>query len=315
MTYRRLGRSGLSVSALGLGCNTFGRSVDAAGAAALVHAALERGVTFFDTADIYGEQRSEEYLGRALAGRRDRAVIATKVAAEVGPGPNDRGASRAHIMDGVHASLRRLGTDYVDLLQIHFWDPHAPLEETLRGLDDLVRQGKVRYVGCSNFTAWQLTWALWIADRRGFAPFVSVQPEYSLLARRVEEELLPACLEFGIGVIPYFPLAGGVLTGKYREGEPPPPGTRGYQSERFAQRFATPRNLAIVRRLETWARDRGRTVGELAIAWLLARPGVATVITGTTRIEQVEANVKATEWVLAPDEVEEVAALAPREGA
>jgi aryl-alcohol dehydrogenase-like predicted oxidoreductase len=314
MIYRRLGRSGLTVSVLGLGCNTFGRGVDAAGAAALVHVALERGITFFDTADVYGEQRSEEYLGRALAGRRDRAVVATKVAAAIGPGPNDRGASRAHIMDGVHASLRRLGTDYVDLLQIHFWDPHTPLEETLRALDDLVRQGKVRYVGCSNFTAWQLAWALWIADRRGFAPFVSVQPEYSLLARRVEEELLPACLEFGIGVIPYFPLAAGVLTGKYREGEPAPPGTRGYRSERFAQRFATPRNLAIVRRLEAWARDRGRTVGELAIAWLLARPGVATVITGTTKVEQVEANVRAAEWVLAPDEVEEVAALAPREG-
>jgi aryl-alcohol dehydrogenase-like predicted oxidoreductase len=314
MIYRRLGSSGLRVSALGLGCNTFGRDLDADGAARVVQAALDLGVTFFDTADIYGQQRSEDYLGRALAGRRHEVVVATKVGWDVGPGPNERGASRAHIMDGVHASLRRLHTDYVDLYQLHTWDPHTPPEETIRALDDLVRQGKVRYLGCSNFRAWQLVWSLWIADRRGLASFVSVQPEYSLLVRQVEHELLPACQTFGVGVIPFFPLAAGVLTGKYREGEPAPPGTRGHQSERFARRFATPRNLAIVPHLESWARARGHTVAELAIAWLLTRPAVATVITGTTRVEQVEANVKAVAWTLSVEEAEEVAALAPRGG-
>ncbi|MDR7522840.1 MAG: aldo/keto reductase [Armatimonadota bacterium] len=314
MRYRRLGRSGLKVSVLGLGCNTFGRFADADQTARIVHAALDLGVNFFDTADVYSQGVSEEFLGRALGSRRGRAVVATKVVGAMGDGPNDRGASRAHITDGVHASLRRLGTDHIDLLQLHNWDPETPLEESLEALNDLVRAGKVRYVGCSNYTAWQLVWALWISDRRGWASFVSVQPEYSLLARGVEADLLPACVAFGVGVIPYFPLAAGMLTGKYREGEPAPPGTRGYESPRFQQRFATPRNFAIVRRLEAWARERGHSVAELAIAWLLARPAVSTVITGTTRPEQVEANVRATAWELTPSEVEEVASLAPVDG-
>lgn len=314
MRYRRLGTSGLKVSVLGLGGNTFGRFVDADGTARIIHAALEVGINFFDTADVYGQGVSEEFLGRALAGRRDRALVATKVMGEMGPGPNDRGSSRAHITDGVHASLRRLGTEYVDLLQLHGWDDTTPLEETLRALDDLVRQGKVRYLGCSNFTAWQLVWSLWTSDRRGWTPFVSVQPEYSLLARGIETELLPACQAFGIGIIPYFPLAGGMLTGKYREGEEAPPGTRGYQSERFARRFATARNFAVVGRLEAWARSREHTVAELAIAWLAARPMVSTVITGVTKPEQVEANARAADWELTPQEVDEVAALAPPGG-
>lgn len=311
MTYRRLGRAGLRVSALGLGCNTFGRFTDAETSARIVHTALDLGVNFFDTADVYAQGISEEYLGRALAGRRDRALIATKVHGVMGEGPNDRGASRAHIMDGVRASLRRLGTDYIDLLQIHNWDPDVPLEETLAALDDLVRRGDVRYIGCSNYAAWQLVWALWVADRGGWTPFVSIQPEYSLLAREVEAEILPACVAHGIGVIPYFPLAAGMLTGKYRQDEPPPPGTRADVNERLRRRFLTPRNFLIVRRLDEWARQRGHTVAELAIAWLLARPAVATVITGTTRPEQVQANVKAAEWTLSPAEADEVAALAP----
>ncbi len=314
MQYRRLGRAGVKVSVLGLGCNTFGRFADAEQTARIVHAALDLGVNFFDTADVYSRGVSEEYLGRALAGRRGAAVVATKVHGEMGEGPNDRGSSRAHITDGVHASLRRLNVAHIDLLQLHGWDAETPIEESLRALDDLVRQGKVRYIGCSNFTAWQLVWSLWTSDARGLAPFVSVQPEYSLLARGAEAELLPACVAFGIGVIPYFPLAGGMLTGKYREGEPAPTGTRGHQSERFEQRFMTARNFAIVRRLEAWAKERGHTVGELAIAWLLARPAVSTVITGTTRPEQVAANVRAAEWGLSPEEADEVAALAPSEG-
>jgi len=309
--YRRLGTSGLKVSVLGLGCNTFGRFIDAAGAARVVHTAFDLGVNFFDTADIYGLGTSEEFLGSALADRRERALVATKLVNAMGEGPNDRGASRSHIMDAADASLRRLKTDYIDLLQLHVWDEETPLEETMRALDDLVRQGKVRYIGCSNFAAWQMTWALWISGRGGYAPFVSVQPEYSLVARQVEDELLPAAKAFGVGVIPYFPLAAGVLTGKYKEDAPAPVGTRGHGSERFQRVFMTPRNFEIARRLEPWAQARGRTLAELAVAWLLARPMVSTVITGTTKPEQVIANVKAAEWELAPADVDEVAGLAP----
>ena len=314
MKYRRLGTSGLRVSVLGLGCNTFGRFADADQTARIVHTALDQGVNFFDTADIYSAGTSEEFLGRALAGRHHQAVVATKVNGATGDGPNDRGSSRAHIMDGVHASLRRLGMDHIDLLQLHNWDPKTPIEESLAALDDLVRWGKARYIGCSNFTGWQLVWSLWVSDRRGWASFVSTQPEYSLLARGIEAELLPACQAFGVGVIPYFPLAGGLLTGKYKEGAPAPSGTRGYQSERFERRFMTPRNFTIVRSLEAWAAERGHTVAELAVAWLLARPAVSTVITGTTRPEQVVANVNAAAWELTAAEAEEVAALAPPAG-
>ncbi len=311
MKYRRLGASGLEVSVVGVGCNNFGRACDAAQTARVVHAALDRGITFFDTAEIYGETRSEEYLGRALEGRRDRVVLATKVGWQVGPGPNEGGASRRRILQAIEGSLRRLRTDYVDLYQVHQWDPHTPIEETLAALDALVRQGKVRYIGCSNFAAWQLVWALWTSDRRGFAPFVSVQPHYSLLHREPEAELLPACQALGVGVIPYFPLAGGMLTGKYREDAPPPPGTRFEALERMRVRFATPRNFAIVRALEAWVQPRGRTLAELAVAWLLARPAVCTVITGATTPEQIEANARAADWELTAAEVEEVAALAP----
>jgi aryl-alcohol dehydrogenase-like predicted oxidoreductase len=309
MKYRRLGQAGLQASVLGLGCNTFGRDADADQTARIVHAALDLGITFFDTADIYGGGRSEEYLGRALQGRRERAIVATKVGWALGEGPNEAGVSRARIMAGIERSLKRLDTDYVDLYQIHRWDPTAPLEESLRALDDLVRQGKVRYIGCSNFAAWQMVWGLWLSDRRHWPRFVTVQPEYSLLRRDVEHELLPACRAFGVGVIPYFPLAGGMLTGKYRPGQPAPPGTRGYQSERFERQFMSARNFGIVERLGAWAAARGHTVAELAIAWLLARPAVCTVITGTTKPEQVAANAKATEWELTPAEAEEVAAL------
>ncbi len=310
MQHRRLGASGLKVSLLGLGGNNFGGRIDANGTREVVEAALEEGITFFDTADVYGESRSEEYLGRALGPRRSDVLIATKVSGAMGPGPNDRGASRHHIIAGVHASLRRLGTDHVDLLQIHTWDADTPLEETLGALDDLVRSGKIRYIGCSNFSAWQMTWALGISDRRSWSKFISVQPHYSLVHRDPERELIPACREFGIGLIPYFPLAGGVLTGKYREGEPAPAGTRGSRSERFYQRFATPRTFALVRRLESWARDRGHTIAELAIAWLTAQPTVATVIAGATRPDQVRENAKGAAWSLTPAEASEVATLA-----
>jgi aryl-alcohol dehydrogenase-like predicted oxidoreductase len=306
--YRRLGRSGLKVSVLGLGGNTFGRYADAAQTARIIHHAIDIGVNLVDTADSYTNGVSEEHVGAALKGRRADMLIATKVCSPMGPGPNDRGLSRKHVMDGVEASLRRLGTDYIDLYQVHAWDPDAPLEETLRALDDLVRDGKVRYLGCSNFTGWQTVWALWVADRRGFAPCVSNQPQYSLLERDVERELIPACLAHGVGLIPYSPLAGGLLTGKYREGEAPPPGSRGEDNERLRQRF-TPRAFAAVRRLSEWAEARGRTVGELAVAWLAAQPVVSTIIAGARHPEQVEANARAIAWALTADELKEIDAL------
>lgn len=310
MRYKRLGNSGLKVSAIGLGGNTFGRYVDAAGTARLIHHALDLGINFFDTADAYSNGVSEDHVGKALADRRDKGLIASKVAMKMGDGPNDQGLSRAHVVAGVEASLRRLGTDYLDLLQVHRWDPETPIEETLRALDDLVRAGKIRYLGCSNFAAWQLTQSLWISDRRGFASFVSVQPRYSLLDRAIEAELVPACRTFGIGIIPYSPLAGGILTGKYRGGARPE-GSRGADQEGagfFARQMAG-KDEAVVERLAGWAEARGKSLGDLAIAWLTSQPEVSSVIAGVTAPEQIESNVSAAEWELGADEIAEVGAL------
>ena len=311
MLYKRLGSSGLKVSAVGLGGNTFGRYVDEAGTAQIVHRALELGINFFDTADVYTAGRSEELVGKALRDRRDRALIATKVGMKMGEAPNEQGLSRQHVLAGIDASLRRLGTDYVDLLQVHLWDDETPLEETMRALDDVVRSGKVRYIGCSNYAAWQLTQALWVSDRRGYAPFVSVQPRYSLLDRAIERELVPACRAFGVGIIPYSPLAGGILTGKYRGGARPA-GARGTEQEGagFFQRQLAGKDEATVERLAEWAEARGHQLGELAMAWLVAQPEVATVIAGVTSPEQVEANAQAVAWRLTPEEAAEVGELA-----
>jgi len=309
MQYKRLGKSGLKVSAVGLGGNTFGRFADEGQTAQCIHAALDVGINFFDTADVYNAGVSEQFVGKALTGRRDRALIASKVVMPMGEGPNDRGASRGHIMDGVHASLRRLGTDYIDLLQLHQWDAETPIEETMRALDDLVRGGQVRYIGCSNYTAWQLVWSLGVSERQHFVSFVSVQPRYSLVDRSIEAELLPACREFGIGIIPYSPLAGGVLTGKYEEGKDPAPGTRAYGNDRFASQHGTHRNMEIARRVQQWAEAHGHTASELAVAWLVAHPEVSSVIAGVTKPEQVAANARATDWQLTPDEVTAVSAL------
>ncbi len=310
MRYKRLGSSGLKVSAIGLGGNTFGRYVDAAGTAKIIHHAIDQGINFFDTADAYSNGVSEEHVGKALADRRDKGLIASKVALKMGDGPNDQGLSRSHIISGVEASLRRLGTDYLDLLQVHRWDPETTLEETLRALDDLVRVGKVRYLGCSNFAAWQLTQSLWISDKRGFATFVSVQPRYSLLDRAIEAELVPACRAFGIGIIPYSPLAGGILTGKYRGGARPS-GSRGTDQEGagfFARQLAG-KDESAVERLAEWAEARGRTVGDLAIAWLASQPEVSSVIAGVTSEEQIDTNASAAAWELSADEIAEVGKL------
>jgi aryl-alcohol dehydrogenase-like predicted oxidoreductase len=306
--YRRVGIAGLKVSAVGLGANNFGGRTDEAQSIRVIQRALDLGVTTIDTSNSYSNGRSEAIIGHALRGRRHEAEILTKVRSPMGEGPHERGLSRKHIIAACEDSLRRLETDYIDLYQMHAWDPEAPLEESLQALDDLVRAGKVRYVGCSNFTAWQLTWSLWIADRRGYTPLVSVQPHYNLFERAVETELLPACAAFGIGVIPYFPLASGLLTGKYRAGAPIPEGTRFYGNERLQQQLTDDR-FSKVAQLTRIAAAHGKTVGQLAIAWLLAQSQVCSVIAGATRPEQVEENAGAAGWDLGNDTLAEIAAI------
>ncbi|WP_327048809.1 aldo/keto reductase [Microbispora sp. NBC_01189] len=297
MTYRRLGDSGLVVSAVGLGGNNFGRRIDLDATRAVVGAALDAGVTLIDTADIYGE--SEALLGEVLKGRRDQVVLATKFGGDVqGANGPDWGAraSRRYVRLAVERSLRRLRTDWIDLYQLHFPDPSTPVEETLSVLTDLVREGKVRYLGSSNFAAWQVTDADWIARTGGLERFVSAQNEYSLLDRRVEQELVPALAHHGIGLLPYFPLANGLLTGKYRRGEQPPEGSR------LAGRpqYLTDERFDVVERLREFAGRQGVTLLDVAIGGLLARPAVSSVIAGATRPEQVEANAAAAGW--RPDE-------------
>ncbi|MDD9995363.1 MAG: aldo/keto reductase, partial [Dehalococcoidia bacterium] len=288
MQYRRLGDSGLEVSAIGLGTNNFGDNsrwpfhMGPDEVATLIHASLDVGVNTLDTANAYGEGRSEEYIGRALKGRREDAVIATKVHGRMGEGPNREGLSRKAIMYEVEQSLRRLQTDYIDLYQLHQIDHATPIEETMRALDDLVRDGKVRYVGCSNFEAWRLCEAVWTARTAGLAPMVSVQPPYSMLNRDVERELLPVCDRYGVGVLPYFPLEHGLLTGKYRRGQPPP------SDSRLAVHGAPLKaaDFDLIEDLAGFAEGRGHTLLELAFAWLLSRPSVSSVIAGATRPEQ-----------------------------
>jgi len=310
MEQRRLGRSGLYVSEVGIGCNNFGGRVDEAGTREVVDAALECGINFFDTADVYGEQRSEELLGKALGQRRQEVIIATKFAMPTGPSPQDRGGSRRYIMRAVEASLRRLNTDYIDLYQIHGPDPATPLEETLGALNDLIRQGKVRYIGHSNFSGWQIADADWMARSRHLEPFVTAQNHYSLLERAVQREVLPACERFGLGQLPYFPLASGMLTGKYRRGEAAPEGTRFARAARLADRAMTDENFTVVERLTEFAQQRDRDILALAFSWLLSKPVVSSVIAGATRAEQVRSNVQAAEgWRLDGSELVEVGSI------
>ncbi|MCX8125564.1 MAG: aldo/keto reductase [Dehalococcoidia bacterium] len=309
MEYRKLGSSGLKVSQVGLGCNNFGWWADEATSISVVHRALELGVNFFDTADWYDRGRSEEFLGKALLGRRQKVLIATKFGAAMGDGPNERGGSRHYIMRAVEASLRRLQTDYIDLYQMHVPDPDTPIEETLRALDDLIRSGKVRYIGCSNFAAWQLSEALWTSRHYGLHSFITVQVQYSLLVRSIEKELVPCCQANNIGIIPWGPLHGGFLTGKYRKGQPPPDGSRLSKSMPLYDRNIVEDTYDLVTRLDKFASERGHSVAELAIAWLLAKPWVSTVIPGARNIEQVSANVMAGSWKLTPEEIAEVDAI------
>lgn len=305
MEYRQLGNSGVRVSVIGMGTNRFGNVVDQETVQSVLSLAQELGINFIDTADVYAGGRSEETLGHALQGRRDRFVLATKVFHKTGDGPNDYGVSRYHIMHGVEASLRRLQTDHIDLYQMHRWDDTTPIAETMRALDDLIRSGKVRYVGASAYAAWQLAEANLLADLRGWSAFVTIQSHYHMLEREVEKEVLPYCRTHNVGFIPYFPLAGGFLTGKYRRGEGAPAGSRGESSE-YVQRYMTEANYTIVEKLTAWAEERGHTMGELAHAWLLAQPWVCSVISGLTKLEQLQANAKAGEWGLTAVEAAEI---------
>ena len=306
MEYRQLGTSGLRVSAIGLGTNRFGSpALSQEKVTAIMDAAADLGVNFIDTSNSYQGGRSEETLGEAIKGRRDRFVVATKFFFPTGEGPNDRGTSRYHLMNAVEGSLRRLQSDHIDLYYIHRWDPTTPIEETQRALDDLIRQGKVRYIGGSDFASWQLARANVVAEFRGWTAFAALQSHYHLLEREVEREVLPCCRAHGVGFVPYFPLAGGFLTGKYEKGQKAPPGSRG-ESQRYVQDYMTDRNFDTVSRLKSWAEARGRGMTELAQCWLLAQPQVCSVISGATRLEQFRDNVKAGEWALTPAEVAEI---------
>ncbi|OYU89744.1 MAG: aldo/keto reductase [Bradyrhizobiaceae bacterium PARB1] len=307
MEIRNLGRSGLRVSAVGLGCNNFGQRTDLETSRKVIHKAIDLGITLFDTADIYaGMGGSETVLGEVLGDRRKDIVLATKYAKPMSTDGTKQGASRRYIMNAVETSLKRLKTDYIDLYQQHEFDARTPIEETLRALDDLVRQGKVRYIGHSNFPAWRIAEAEFTARQMGVASFVSCQDEYSLVVRDIERDLLPAAQQYNLGLLPFFPLANGLLTGKYKPGTEPPADSRFAKAPALRERSATPRNQAIATKLDVFAQERGRTLLELAFSWLAARPQVSSVIAGATRVEQVEQNVKAASWKLSAEEMAEI---------
>ncbi len=307
MEQRNLGRSGLIVSALGLGCNNFGGRMDWAATRAVVHRALDLGITFFDTADTYGEAGgSEEYLGRALAGRRHDIVLATKFGRPMDPAGRLQGASRRYIMSAVEASLARLGTDYIDLYWQHIEDPRTHAEETMRAFDDLVRQGKVRYIACSTLLAWQVVEANWTAKSQGQSQFVACQERYSLLEREYEAGMARMVEAYRLGLVPFSPLANGLLTGKYRRNQPMPEGARLTLIERMADRYLTERNWQIVERLGDFCAARGCSMLQLALGWLLERPAVASVIAGATTPEQVAANAAAAAWRPSREDMDEL---------
>jgi aryl-alcohol dehydrogenase-like predicted oxidoreductase len=304
---RKLGKSGLQVSKVGLGCNNFGMKIDLAATRKVVDKALELGVTLFDTADIYGKSGgSETMLGEILGERRKTIVLATKFGMQMDRAGVLKGGARRYVMTAVDDSLKRLQTDWIDLYQLHQPDPLTPIEETLRALDDLVHQGKVRYIGCSNLPAWQVVEAQWTSQHLGLNAFVSCQDEYSLLVREPDRDLLPAMKTYGLGLLPFFPLASGLLTGKYKRNAALPAGTRLAMMQPLANRYANEKNWPIVEGLEAFALSRGHTVLELAMSWLAARPTVASVIAGATSPEQIEQNVKAVEWQLSTEELAEV---------
>jgi aryl-alcohol dehydrogenase-like predicted oxidoreductase len=305
---RNLGESGLAVSLVGLGCNNFAGRIDFAATERVVHKALDLGITLFDNADTYGDPRggAEEYLGKILGPRRKDIVLATKFGRPMDADGRLQGASRGYIMDAVEASLRRLQTDYIDLYWQHIEDKLTPIDETLRALDDLVRQGKVRYIACSTLAAWQVVEAQWTSKSLGLEHFIACQERYSLLEREYEPNMAAMVEAYGLGLIPFSPLANGLLTGKYRRDRSLPEGARLTTTQRMADRYLTERNWAIVERLAWFCEARGRTMLELAMSWLASRPAVSSIIAGATTPEQLDENVRAVDWALTTEEMDEI---------
>lgn len=308
MEYRQMGRTGVRVSVIGMGTNRFGSIVTQDEVNNIIDRAIDLEINFIDTADVYTGSESETTLGNALKGKWDKFVVATKGYNAMGEGTNDKGTSRYHLQYAVEGSLRRLQTDHIDLYQMHRWDVNTPIEETMRTLDDMVSSGKIRYIGASAYASWQLAKANLLAEMKNWEKFVTVQSHYHLFERDVEKEVIPYCVEDDIGFIPYFPLAGGFLTGKYKRNEPAPEGSRGETSE-YVQKYMTDDNYTKVEKLTAWAEERDHTMAELAHVWLLAQPMVCSVISGLTKMSHMEANAKAGDWSLTAEELEEVNAI------
>ena len=311
MEYRNLGKSGLVVSELGLGGNNFGWWADEQTSLAVISKALDTGINFIDTADMYGQGRSEEIIGKAIKGKRADIIIATKFGRQMGDNPEDQGGSRYYIMKAVDASLRRLQTDYIDLYQMHAPDPLTPIEETLSALNELVKAGKVRAIGCSNFAAWQLVEAIWTSKVNNMASFVTIQARYNLLERDIEQHIVPCCQKYDISIIPWGPLAGGFLTGKYQKGQDMPDDARLAKPSGVYNNVINENNWNKVTELKSFAEEHGHTIGELAIAWLLSKPWISSVIAGARKAEQLTANVQATGWTLTDEEITRIDTLSP----
>lgn len=303
MEYRNLGNSGLQVSAVGLGGNNFGSRVGEKESIEIIQHALDLGINYIDTADWYGQRGlSETCIGKAIKGRRSQVLIATKFGFPMGEGPNESGGSRYHVIDAVNNSLKRLDTDYIDLYQFHRPDPNTPLEETLDILTTLVKDGKVRYIGCCNFPAWQLGDALWISKVKNLMQFITVQSRYNLLERSIEQELVPCCKQHQVGIIPWAPLAGGFLSGKYKRDEKLPPGSR--MTWGSYSMFFNEENFDKLDKLQIFAQGHGHSLLELAIGWLLYQPWLSTAILGATKLEQVSMNISSANWKLTADEID-----------
>ena len=312
MQYVRLGRSGLKVSRICIGTNMFGAGyVDDERAFSVVNEAHEQGINFIDTADAYHAGLSEHVVGKAVKGRRQDFIIATKGFVPTGPGVNEKGLSRAHLLDAIEGSLRRLDSDYIDLYWVHYWDPETPLEETMRALDDMVRQGKIRYLGCSNFAAWQLCRALWVSDKNGFERFEAVQPEYHFRKRDIETELFPLCDNQQVGVIPYQLLMGGMLNGAYNRGKEPPGDSHinSRHALRAKETYWTESTFDMIDKLKAISLEAGYEPVEMVLAWALSKPAVTAVIAGASRPEQVIQNAKAVDISLPPEVIEKMNSL------
>jgi len=326
MKHKRLGKHGVKVSEFCLGTMIYGSQVDESAAIKIIERAVDLGINFIDTANTYNGGKTEEILGKAIKGMREDLVIATKVRHRMGPGPNDEGLSRKHILHAIEESLRRLGTDYIDIYYVHrpsnadgegfSSEKPVPMEETLSTLTDLVRSGKVRYLGCSNFPAWLLCKSLWTSDVHGFESYAVIQPRYNLFEREIEREIIPLCLDQDIGIVPYSPLAGGALTGKYRAGSPPPLGSRGVIDPTYIMRhrWDDPANLAILTGLEELCKELGRPMAQVALAWMLANPAITAPIIGASSLQQLEDNVAASEFSLSKADLERIDRISPYQG-